>query len=343
MENLNDLLKNKNSIGFLRLMSAWLVLIGHSVPFGNFGEDPLLVLTNNQIALGRFPVDLFFALSGFLIFSSYDRLNNLMKFLWHRFLRIYPAFWVCLIITAIFIPLAIGFEIDWHYLYSNSTLLILLDSSIGNIGLNNNINSALWTLPWELRAYLIIALLGVLKILNKKFTIPIILLVCYSYFIYEIVISPANLETNKAVTSGFRLFTFFFIGSFFYLFRHKIIISTSLFVTSLVIIILAIIAGNYFYHHSAGFYYIFGPVPFTYIVFYLAKKLPFHTINTKTDISYGVYIYGSLVLNLLTYYNMNQNYLVYLFSSIAITTIVSYLCWILIEKKSMNFKNKLFN
>ncbi|TNE56148.1 MAG: acyltransferase [Bacteroidetes bacterium] len=342
MRTLADLLKSKNSIGFLRLVSAWLVVVGHSIPYGGFGEDPLIILTNNQIALGRFPVDLFFCLSGFLIVASYDRLDNLVRFLWHRFLRIYPAFWVCLILTGIGVPLLIGINFDWHYIYSNSLLLLIRDTNVGDLGHNANINSALWTLPWELKAYLIVAAVGVFRLLNKKIVWVILFLVSYFFLIREIAISPETLATNSAVTSGFRLLTFFFCGSTFYIFRDKIPITHLLGIGSLIAILLFLFLGVQFYHHSAGFFYMLCPIPFTYFVFYLSSVVPFRKINTKTDISYGVYIYGTLILNLLCYYGLNENYPLFLSLIVAITTAVSLLSWFLIEKPSMSHKHATF-
>ncbi len=338
----DEILKNKNSIGFLRLISAWLVVIGHSVPFGIFGEDLLIKITNNQLAVGRFPVDLFFVLSGFLIFSSYDRINNFIKFLWYRFIRIYPAYWVCIFLTAFVLAPSVGLGVDYKYFIVNISIILIKDFSIGEIGLSNNINSALWTLPWELKAYIIIGLLGLFNLLNKYWVIPIIFLFFYGIFIYKIINSPLGLETGEAITSGYRLFTFFFIGAVFYLFRNRIYISNILFVLSVFFIFLCILLGNIFYHHSAGFYYIFCPIPFSYIIFYFAYKLPFTSINTKTDTSYGVYIYGSIVLNVLTYLKLNNNYWIYLLLTIIITYFLSYLSWFLIEKKALNLKNKLF-
>lgn len=338
MTTLSALLGNKNSIGFLRLVSAWLVVIGHSIPYGGFGEDPLILLTNNQIALGRFPVDLFFCLSGLLIVASYDRLNSLGRFLWHRFLRIYPAFWVCLLLSAIVIPLLIVIPIDWHYIYSNSLLVVLRDRSIGDLGHAGNANSALWTLPWELRAYLIVAFVGVIGLLNKKYLWLAIFAVCYGFLIREIVMSPNTLATNSAVTSGWRLLTFFFCGSAFYVFRDRITISHFYGIGSLVLILLLLFLGVQYYHHSAGFFYMLCPIPFTYVVFYLSSVLPFTKINTKTDVSYGVYIYGTLILNLLCYYGLNENYPVFLGLIVVITLAISLASWYLIEKPSMSYK-----
>ena len=54
---------------------------------------------------------MFFVLSGFLISRSGLRSPSLGRFLWHRFLRIFPGYWVCLLICAlVFGPLVAMYE-----------------------------------------------------------------------------------------------------------------------------------------------------------------------------------------------------------------------------------------
>ena len=48
---------------------------------------------------GRYGVQLFFVISGFVIFLSLSRGTSLWDFAANRIIRIYPAYWVCLSIT----------------------------------------------------------------------------------------------------------------------------------------------------------------------------------------------------------------------------------------------------
>src|ERR1017187_6833294 len=86
-----------NSLNFLRLVLALTVVISHAVALGGFGVQNGINLTG----FGQIAVYGFFGISGFLIAGSALR-NNAGRYLWQRFLRIFPAFWVCLIVTAFF-------------------------------------------------------------------------------------------------------------------------------------------------------------------------------------------------------------------------------------------------
>jgi peptidoglycan/LPS O-acetylase OafA/YrhL len=91
-----------NAVGFLRLSLAYVVLVSHTWPLGFGARNPLLAQTHGQTDLGTLAVYGFFVLSGFLVAASGRRLGG-RRFWWHRFLRIFPGLWVCLLVTALVI------------------------------------------------------------------------------------------------------------------------------------------------------------------------------------------------------------------------------------------------
>jgi peptidoglycan/LPS O-acetylase OafA/YrhL len=88
---------NKNNIGFLRLLFASFVIIGHSPELldGNRNREPLSMIFHT-ISLGDLAVDGFFLLSGFLITKSMVNSRSFCRFLERRVFRIYPAFMLAL-------------------------------------------------------------------------------------------------------------------------------------------------------------------------------------------------------------------------------------------------------
>ncbi len=63
----------RNSLGFLRMVFAVMVLIDHSFPLGGFhgGTDPMWGWTNGQESLGGLAVAGFFVVSGYLVTKSF--------------------------------------------------------------------------------------------------------------------------------------------------------------------------------------------------------------------------------------------------------------------------------
>lgn len=88
-----------NQLAGLRGICAWWVVIYHSL---NLMGDSLPRPVTGFLVHGYLAVDLFFLLSGFVIFLGYhvslsrDFPQSIRKFYWHRFTRIYPLHFVML-------------------------------------------------------------------------------------------------------------------------------------------------------------------------------------------------------------------------------------------------------
>ena len=101
------------SFDTLRLIFAILVILSHSFALVSNGEsrEPMLLLTHGQLTLGNFSVLAFFAISGFLISSSWTRCPSPVEFLLRRVSRIFPAFVVSALVSLILIVPIAGGEI----------------------------------------------------------------------------------------------------------------------------------------------------------------------------------------------------------------------------------------
>ncbi len=85
----------RNSLNFLRLMFALVVLVGHAATLGGYSWQLSLI----HSPLQDIAVNGFFAISGYLITASALR-SNTVRYLWQRVLRIFPGYWVCLVTVA---------------------------------------------------------------------------------------------------------------------------------------------------------------------------------------------------------------------------------------------------
>ena len=92
-------MKHANNFDFLRFLFAFLVVIGHTIILSGepeFQNDFLAMMPN-------YSVFCFFIISGFLIFASFEKLNNLKKYIINRSRRIFPAFFFVVIFFAFFL------------------------------------------------------------------------------------------------------------------------------------------------------------------------------------------------------------------------------------------------
>jgi len=88
-----------NNFDFIRFCLASFVVLSHSYQIvGKRFLEPFGVFTYHFAGIGEFSVYLFFIISGFLITKSFLN-NSVRNYLKSRFLRIYPALFVLIIIT----------------------------------------------------------------------------------------------------------------------------------------------------------------------------------------------------------------------------------------------------
>jgi peptidoglycan/LPS O-acetylase OafA/YrhL len=169
-----------NNFDVLRLFAAALVLFSHSFALVGSSEPKL-----GATSLGVVGVEIFFAISGFLVIKSWMSQPRLHAFLFKRSLRILPALVVTVTASAYVLgPLATNTA--WSGYFGSSqpvhhvvdTLASVLSAGlVGHIEyflpgvFANNphsaVNGSLWTLPVEVRAYYLIALLGMLGLLVR--------------------------------------------------------------------------------------------------------------------------------------------------------------------------------
>lgn len=93
-----ELNQRDNSLNLLRLLFATFVLVGHSFGMINAQNNLPSVLTY----IMSLAVPCFFVVSGYLITGSAIK-NSFKRFLTKRLARIYPAYFIMLLVVVIFL------------------------------------------------------------------------------------------------------------------------------------------------------------------------------------------------------------------------------------------------
>ena len=248
-----------NAFGFLRLALAVLVIFSHSFPLGGFGIDHLAAFTKGRYAIGSLSVAMFFVLSGFLICRSASVSQSVPRFLWHRFLRIFPGYWVCLVVCAcVFAPLMAFAEFGTllsifsaprnspqSFMISNAGLYHLNGFSLGGIlfirpssiaGLLSHnpspsvINGSLWSLPFEVSCYLVVAALAAVGVLRRARSVVLGLFAGFWCLYAFDCLNPDGFRQcfpYPGMKDLVLLCVFFSAGCVCYLYREKIPHSTA--------------------------------------------------------------------------------------------------------------------
>lgn len=279
----------RNNFDLIRLGLAATVGVAHGIVIRT-GDQPTFGIST----LGDYALDGFFILSGFLVTRSWVTLNDFWRYAWHRFLRIMPAFWVCLLVLAFVVaPIALLLEgrplselftspdSGPRFVLVNAGLMIFT-YGIASIFANNPeplvVDGSLWTLILEAGCYVVLAVLGVLGLLRRRrWVVPALAVTLWAMAtLYDLGVPVGIGDTTL------RMLMLFMIGASFYLYAHRVPLN-AWFALAAAVVFLA----------SAGLlenYRMVGAVPLAYVLIYLAAGLP-RNLRLTVDLSYGVYIY----------------------------------------------------
>ena len=360
-----------NGVGFLRFCLAMSVVITHSGILGFNRGDLLGGCFRNQQAVGGLAVAGFFVLSGMLITRSARR-TGFLRYCWHRALRIFPALWVCLIVTAFVVAPLIalhergslnGFwtEADgagpFRYVQLNMWTgirqggihnLLVSTTPWGRVTKTSVFDGALWSLVYEMLCYLIVGSLllsGVLR--NARRLMPIIAAVLYVRIVLDFRLASGWTGGEVARYDRFEAgwfgtidvhwlvylgFLFFAAGSL-ELYRDRVPIHDGLGLAALALSLGSLLLGGWF---------VIGYPAFVYLMVWAACRLPrwTHWVGRKNDYSYGIYIYGLVGQQVLASLGWNRwGYWPYLAMAMAAAWTAAFLSWHLVEKHFLKLKH----
>lgn len=205
------------AIDALRGIAALLVVWQHSsesfvkLP-GIAQHGSLLAQIAIELDFGRIGIICFFLISGFVIPSSFKQSNKnaLIDFGIRRFFRLYPAYWLSLLLIVVY-NLFIGIKINPSTVIANTSMLQSFFTEPHLIGLY-------WTLQVELIFYTMCALLFYFRILNNNKTIFIIILMSFCLFVTEQAMGALT-NFNHGLSKEFQLLPYLlsimFLGSFY--------------------------------------------------------------------------------------------------------------------------------
>lgn len=282
-----------NSLNAVRLLMALLVALSHGVVLGGYGPEP----TIGGVSLGRWAVFGFFAISGFLITRSRLSPKPTRDFYKARFLRIFPAFAVSLMVVAFIIaPISRLYSSTGEYTASSALTFVLRnlalyppvvqqqsisDTLSGNIPFPNMWNGSLWTLWYEALCYLAIGVL--VSVVSRKLLGPMLAVVFVGLSLIRLLSQWKIWEIGALLDLIIPLALAFLAGSLLHLYAGRIkigLVSTTI-ITAVAIVIVSLRLAEPLIH-----------LPFGLLLILVAQVLPLQKVGSKYDISYGVYIYA---------------------------------------------------
>jgi peptidoglycan/LPS O-acetylase OafA/YrhL len=323
----------------LRFLAAALVIYGHGYAMTVHapGVTDIFMRLGWGNYSGTIGVDIFFVISGFLVTGSFLRRHSVPRFVWARALRLLPAFVACLLVSA-FVLGAIYTQLPMaDYLQHPGTRGYVLANLHVDKGMRwdlpgvfidnprrSTINGSIWTLPIEVRMYAWVAIFGGLTLLARRAraSVAILALLLAGWFV------PGHVPL-LTIPGSARLGAMFALGTLCYLHRDRIPLHGAL---------LVVIAALCWIVRDTWAYPIAFALAETAFVFWFAYGLRWHAFNRFGDYSYGLYLWGFPMQQVVAHHLPQaapwQNSAL----SLPLATALGALSWYAVEKPALKMK-----
>ncbi len=347
-----------NSLNLLRLVLAAMVVFSHSITLGGYGVEYVLHWTT----LGTLAVFCFFGISGYLIARSAEG-HAFGRFVWHRALRILPAFWVCLVVVAfgfawlgwLHSDHACGFSCfvqgpssPLRYVTHNAflrTTQLTVAGTLRGVPFPYAWNGSTWTLFYEFICYLLVGVLGLVGALRARAAVVTVAAVAWALLVVVTAVPSLNIQFNAfhhwELTNILRFVPVFLTGTIIYLYRERIPDSGWIAVGSIVAMLLTYLIpiGNGVPSTTLTRSDLFAAL-LAYPTLWLGAHLPGRSIGTRNDYSYGLYIYAFPVAQLLALWGVYKwGYAPYTALTFLAVAPLAAASWWLVEKRCLRLKD----
>lgn len=334
-----------NNFTPIRLIAAWLILFGHSFDLTRNPEPLVHLLHYNSATF--IALSAFFIISGHLVTASWLNRKSTKHYAANRFLRIFPAFAVMVLLcTFVLGPLCttltsseyFAHSDTWKYLRTLSifTLRYNLPGVFETLPYPDVVNGSLWSLKLEVKFYIALAIIGIIGLLKPRLMIVLALgsLAFNAYLNTQFPEPPKYLYGIKFTDlHHYSLWGFFFwAGGCATLYSERLRFTRKLLgaAAALGLIFFSLKPYGVYLHH----------ICWVYVILYLAYGLkPLTGWLQRNDLSYGVYLY-SFPVQQATLLLMGNAWGISGFILIATlaTLLMAYLSWRLIEAPCLRLK-----
>lgn len=339
-----------NNFNLIRFLAATMVVLSHSYPLTGHSGEPLDRL---GLSYGFIAVDVFFIISGFLVTSSFFHRANPLFFFRSRILRIFPALAVCNVVCVFIVGLLFTNLTSGDYLLNdqlvqylvNNTLLIFRPLNLWLPGVftgtpfRNFVNGSLWTLPYEMRLYVLMTILSVLTFMyggllkTSWIRVCIVIMGIVSLIAYLTIHTIACTDNFQAMRFiPFRLSTLFFIGATMWVLQNRVRLSGYLALLCVAALLVTSI--------NTRLFFVIYTIIFPFLVFYCAY-VPGGKIklfNKLGDYSYGMYIYAFPVQQSIASCIPGIGVAGMFFLAWFVTLVPASISWHFIEKRILSLK-----
>jgi peptidoglycan/LPS O-acetylase OafA/YrhL len=283
-----------NNFNLIRFLAASAVLVDHSfalVPSELAAASPIDL---RPFEIGRWAVDVFFIISGFLVTRSVMTQPTLVDYGVARVLRLFPALVVvCFALAFILGPIValvspLAYFSDprpWLYVPVTASLVthsMTLPGVFDTVPEAGIVNSPLWTLRYEAFCYLLLALFAAAGLFWSRARAGLMLAAMLAVYA-AVTFATDWREQSSAIDSTLRFLLDFFLGGALFIFAERIRLGLGVVVGLATVALLAYATPAF--EAAARIALAYGVIWFA-----LVPGGAIRAFNCAGDYSYGIYI-----------------------------------------------------
>lgn len=333
--------RDNNNFDLLRLIAASAVIVGHSqIITGDKEAFDLVGYLTGLDYSGSLAVKFFFLLSGLVVTNSLISNPELRRFLTARVARIFPGLLTVLVLTAYVIgPLVSHVPLHdyfadpetFGYVVSNALMApVYALPGVFSHGNTQSVNGAIWTIPMEVSCYLVLAVVGALRITRSKSLFTVIVLgVCAVILTHPEWMNVLELPSNKEAISPIL---FFCVGSLLATWKDHVSVNLET--------AAGLAIATFLFRATPAYQFLYEAAIFAAAIWWTTQPSAL-SLRLPGDFSYGVYLIGwptqQIVHLVFPHVGARGNWMI----SIPLAIAFGALSWYLIEKPAMGLGKKL--
>jgi peptidoglycan/LPS O-acetylase OafA/YrhL len=326
----------ENSYDFIRFCAASAVLFSHHFDLAGFPEPAVPGYAED---FGQLALEVFFCLSGFLIYRSLQKSRGWARFLSARVLRIFPNLAFVLVVTSAATLLWYGnyAHLASHAEYVGDNLLLfarglteLIPGTFTDT-VRSTMNEPLWSLPYELWLYAVLALIVVIAGRRSGAAIVLSTLLLGAAWSATPILGDFDIGPLESA-DFFKLASFFLSGAVLavvwpYVGRHALAIGV------------AGLVGIALMGRLLPLDTLFQSLAVAAATIGLGSCKVMAWFSKGGDASYGMYVFGWPVqqFSLL----LIEPFWLSMLAAFVVTTAVGYGTWHAFEKRAMSYTDRL--
>lgn len=330
--------RQNNNLDLFRLIAAGMVIYGHAFALApGAGHQDLIGRTLGFDYSGSLAVKIFFFLSGIVVTNSLMEKGDPLRFAVARFFRIWPAFLLTIVTSALLIGPSLTDLSLPEYLRHPETHSYIRNNAVMDIRFNlpgvfqhtpykHAVNGSIWSIPIEIGAYIMLLGLFMTGLLKHK---PLALAI-FCLIILDPLVGNTLLFTWLKEPELRLLAPCFAFGAVLSLFKRELEINVG------------VVTGTwllyYLFRHGSYNFYFFYAALFLSII-HLSTTPAVMRLRPKADISYGVYLWGFPVQQIMASHFAEYGPTVNQLLSLPTSILLGLLSWHMVEKHGIRFGN----